>query len=344
MKCLNFLVIVFVGLIFFGCNTQKNSIETTTPPVCVLLKKVQYETISRNVLVSGNIEGSKTVKLGFMVSGKINYIAGEEGDFLKEGQLLASLDSVNYTIAKDIADANLGQIQDEYDRLTKMHERNSISESDFSKITNSLKIVKSQQQLQAKNLSDTRLYTPISGVLLKKGAEIGEIIGAGLPLFAVSNIRNVKVCASIPESDLHYIRLSQKADVLISSLDSTFTGTIVEVGSVADPASRAFTIKIKLNNPDLLIRPGMTAEVKIFTENLLNVINIPASAVLHELDNSSYVYVADLTKSQVFKRPVALGRLNGNNIELISGLQENEMIVVGGQQNLDHGSLIEVKK
>jgi RND family efflux transporter MFP subunit len=258
--------------------------------------------------------------------------------------LLASLDSVNYTIAKDIADANLSQTQDEYDRLTKMHERNSISESDFSKITNSLKIVKSQQQLQAKNLSDTRLYTPISGVLLKKGAEIGEIIGAGLPLFAVSNIRKVKVCASIPESDLHYIRLNQKAEIRISSLDSTFTGTIVEVGSVADPASRAFTVKITLNNPDLLIRPGMTAEVKINTDNLLNVINIPASAVMHELDNSAYVYVADLTKSQVFKRPVALGRLNGNNIDLISGLQENEMIVVGGQQNLNNGSLIEVKK
>jgi multidrug efflux pump subunit AcrA (membrane-fusion protein) len=151
MKCLNFFVIVFVWLIFFGCNAKKNSIETISPPIRVPLKKVQYETISRNVLVSGNIEGSKTVKLGFMVSGKINYIAGEEGDFLKEGQLLASLDSVNYTIAKDIADANLSQTQDEYDRLTKMHERNSISKSDFSKITNSLKIVKSQQQLQAKN-------------------------------------------------------------------------------------------------------------------------------------------------------------------------------------------------
>jgi RND family efflux transporter MFP subunit len=224
-----------------------------------------------------------------------------------------------------------------------MHERNSVSESDFSKITNSLKIAKAQQRLQAKNLSDAKLFSPISGVLLKKGAETGEIIGAGLPLFAVSDIRTVKVCASVPESDLHYIKLYQKASVLISSLDSTYTGTIVEIGSIADPFSRTFNVKIELNNPKLMIRPGMTAEAKIITESISKVINIPVEAVLHELDNSSYVYVADLSTGQVFKRDIALGRLNGNNIEVLSGLQEGDMIVVGGEHKLNNGSLIEVK-
>lgn len=333
-----------VALEFWGCDVPKNSTKNDAPPTPVLLQKVQSDSVIRTISISGNIEGSKTVKLGFMVAGKINYIAGEEGSLLKEGQLMASLDSENYSIAKDMADANLDQTQDEYSRLQKMHERNSISESDFSKITNGLKVTKSQQRLQAKNLSDTRLYSPISGVLLKKGAEIGEIIGVGLPLFAISNIRTVKVCASVPESDLHYIKLYQKASVLISSLDSTFTGTIVEIGSVADPGSRAFTVKIELNNPKLRIRPGMTAEAKIFTDGLSKEIDVPVETILHEPDNSAYVYVADLTKNQVFKRDVALGRINGNDIEVMSGLQEGDMIVVGGQYKLNNGSLIEAKK
>lgn len=328
---------------FWGCNIHKANTENHVSPITVLLQKVQSDTVRTVISISGHVEGSKTVKLGFMVAGKINYIAGEEGALLKEGQLLASLDSENYSIAKDMADANFDQIQDEYNRLQKMHERNSVPESDFAKISNSLKMAKAQQRLQAKNLADCRLFSPISGVLLKKEAEMGEIIGAGLPFFAVSNIRKVKVCASIPESDLHLVKLHQKAEVLISSLDSTFTGTVVEIGSVADPTSRAFTVKIELNNPELLIRPGMTAQAKICTEIFSKKINIPAETVLHEVDNSSYVFVADLTRKQVFKRDVSLGRLNGNDVEILSGLQDGEMIVTGGQHKLDNGSSIEVK-
>lgn len=329
---------------FCGCNVQKNGHENNALPVPVLLQKVRYDTVKRSVSVSGTIEGSKTVKLGFMIGGKINYIAGEEGAVLAAGQLLASLDPENYGIAKDIADANLDQTQDEYNRLEQMHERNSISTSDFSKIANALKVSKAQQRLQAKNLSDTKLYSPITGVLLKRGAEAGEIIGAGLPLFAVSNIRTVKVCASVPESDLHGLKLNGMARVLVSSINQVSTGNIVEIGSVADPASRTFTVKIELNNPKLLIRPGMTAEADIFTDSVAKAIIISAETVLHEIDNSSYVFVADLARKQAFKRDIAPGRINGNDIEVISGLQEGDLVVTGGQQKLNNGSSIEVKQ
>jgi len=206
-----------------------------------------------------------------------------------------------------------------------------------------LKVAKAQQRLQAKNLSDTRLYSPISGVLLKKITEEGEIIGVGLPLFVVSEIQTVKVNASVPESDLHYIHIGNGADVYVSALDSTFTGKITEIGSVAEATTRTFTVKIELKNPHKLIRPGMTAEVKIKTDKMRQSITIPANAILHDIDNSSYVFIADTIKNQAFKRKISLGNILDNNIEVFSGLTTGELIIVSGQQKLNNGSLIALK-
>jgi RND family efflux transporter MFP subunit len=278
-----------------------------------------------------------------MVAGKVNYIAAEEGQSVEQGQLLASLDPESYATAKDIADANLDQTQDEYNRLSQMHEHKSISESDFSKITNALKAAKAQQRLQAKNLSDTKLFSPINGVLLKKGVEVGEIIGVGLPLLVVSDIQTVKVNASVPESDLHSLHTGNEANVYISSLDSDFTGKITEIGSLAEATTRSFSVKIELKNPKRLIRPGMVAEVRIKTGEKSQNTTVPAEAILRDIDNSSYVFVADTIKNQAFKRKISLGNILGNNIEVISGLMPGESIVVGGQQKLSNGSSINLK-
>jgi len=336
-------IFILAGLWFCGCNAAKSQAHADVQAIPVVVQKVQYVSSSSILSVSGNIEGNKTVKLGFMVAGKVNYVAGEEGATVNAGQLLASLDPENYSIAKDMADANLDQTKDEYNRLQKMYERKSIAESDFSKVTNALKVAQAQQRLQNKNLIDTKLVSPITGVLLKKGAETGEIIAAGIPLFVVSDINTVKVNVSIPESDLHFLKLHQQARVHISSSDSTFNGTVAEIGSVADPSARTFAVKIVVKNPQLLIRPGMTAEVEIITGCSIGKITVPADAVLHDVDNSTYVFIADIVRKQAFKRDIAIGQIYGNTIEVVSGLIDGDCIVAGGQHKLSNGSSIDVK-
>jgi RND family efflux transporter MFP subunit len=337
------IFIIMLVSIGFGRCKNNNCNNNVTETNVVQIQKIQSHAINKQLLVSGNIEGNKTVRLGFMVAGKVNHIAVEEGQSIKAGQLLASIDPENYSIAKDIADANLDQTQDEYNRLCKMHDSKSISESDFNKITNALKVAKAQQKLQANNLSDTRLYSPINGILIKKGAETGEIIGVGLPLFVISDIQKVKVNVSVPESDLRYIHIGNKANVYVSALDSTFTGAITEIGSVAEATTRTFSIKVELKNPNMLIRPGMTAEVKIKTGKTKQIITIPPSAILHDIDNSSYIFIADTIKNQAFKRKISLGNILDNNIEVVSGVTPGELVIVSGQQKLSNGSVINLK-
>lgn len=341
-KYILLLLLPLAAWMINGCTGEPVN-KKAIAPIPVMTQKAEKTAVNKEIKASGNIEGSKTARLGFLVAGKINYIAGEEGSTLSAGQLLASLDPDNYRIARDIADANLAQVQDEFNRLSIMHERKSLSESDFAKISNALKAARAQRNIQNKNLLDTKIHAPFKGVLLKKGAEVGEIIGTGMPLFVVSDIDTVKVNASIPETDLQQVRIGSEAKVFISAMDSNVTGKVVEVGSVSEPTTRSFTVKIELKNPGFKIRPGMIADARIVSGITVEVLAVPGEAVLRDLDNSAYVFVVDEKKSQAFKRKVSLGQMTGNHIEITSGIHPGEIIVVGGQHKLNDGSSVTLK-
>lgn len=339
------IISVFLTILLLsGCTGKKSTPENNETAIPVLTTKPSKIKSGKEISLSGNIEGNKTVRLGFLVAGKIDFIAANEGQLISKGQLLSSLDHVSYGIAKELADIQVNQVQDEYDRLKLMHDNNSLSESDFAKISYGLQQAKAQQKLHTKNLADTKLYSPISGVLLKKLCEVGEITGVGIPLFVVSDIRKVKVSAFIPENELHNIKLGQDAIVLVSSLNDTFNGRIIEVGSAADAASRAFSVKIEVENPKMLIRPGMIAEVTIVTGQDNELMVIPVEAVLHDFNNQSFVYVVDESTSKAFKRNVSLGQAMDDKIEVTSGLKDNESVVSGGQQKLVDGSPVIITK
>lgn len=336
--------ILLVIFILSGCQTKTDRQVPDEVPISVLTVAVSKINAKKEISLSGNIEGYKTVRLGFMVAGKIDYIGTEEGGMVSRKRLLASLDPGSYTIAKELADIQVNQLQDEYNRLKTMYDKNSLSESDFVKISSGLQQALEQQKLHNKNLSETKLFSPIDGVLLKKLAEVGEITGIGIPLFVVSEIRKVKVNAFIPENELHRVKSGQKAKVIVSSLENTFEGKIIEVGSAADPASRTFSVKIEVENPELLIRPGMIAGIFLQTDQNAEMLAIPVEAIQHDFNDQCYVYVADTSKGRAFRRNVSLGNISNDRIEITSGLQEGEIIVTGGQQKLSDGSLIIINK
>lgn len=336
--------IAAMALAVGGCKPGKGDKAAAGEALVVSAQKVAMVPVVKSISFSGNIEGNKTVRLGFMVAGKVNYIAAEEGQTIQSGQLLASLDPESYQIAKVMSDAQVDQLQDDYDRLKELYDRKSLSESDMVKITMGLRTAKAQQQLQAKNLADCKLYSPIRGVLLKRGVEVGEIIDKGLQLFAVSDIFTVKVVGSVPESDLRYMKEGHQADVFISSLDSTFSGQIIEIGSLADPATRTFAIKIALDNPQLRLRPGMTAEIKVNTGAEVPQIAIPANCVQRDPDNSTYVYIADTKANKAFKQLVSVGDITGNLVEITSGLAVDDFVITSGFTQLTNGLTISINQ
>jgi membrane fusion protein, multidrug efflux system len=321
-----------------GEKEEKSVADIQAIPV--VAEQVKEIPFGSEISVSGNVEGNKTVKLGFMVAGRIRNIISQEGQQVSKGQLIASLDPSNYTIAKQMANVQVSQAQDEYNRLKIMFERNSISESDFKKAGFALEQAKTQQKLQAQNLGYTKLNAPISGVIIKALAEAGEITSVGNPVIVISDISTVNVNAYIPENQLNAIKLGQPATVQIAALEGTYIGKVVEVGSDADPTSRAFTVKIRISNSERAIRPGMIAKVEMQGNRVKQAIAVPGESIVREADGQAFVYVVDLKQQKAFKRPVSIGQLVDNKIEITSGVAARETIVTGGQHKLSDGAAI----
>lgn len=337
----NWLGVLIGGtLLLTGCSGGEATPKSHTP-VAVEVQELRYESHTDDLVLSGNIEGNATVRLGFMVAGKIQRITAKEGQSVSKGQLLAALDAANYQIANELAGIQVNQTEDEYKRLQLMHNRGSVSEGDFSKIGFALQQAKAQQKLQAKNVSDTRLHATINGVVVRKLAEEGEIVGSGTPVIVISDIDRVKVTAFIPENELRQVQLGQMAEVRISALDTIVSGKITEVGAAADATSRTFTVRIEIENRKHLLKPGMVAEVRFHGNAVRQSLLVPVEAIIHGNDGENYLYVVDATSRKAFKRKVGIGELTGNRIEIISGIQPGDLVVVAGQHKITEGSAVQ---
>ncbi|SFW38337.1 RND family efflux transporter, MFP subunit [Sinomicrobium oceani] len=328
---------LFALCIAGGCSSEKKK-DKLPEAQQVAVRTVRYDTVSASVSLSGNVEGMQTLRLGFMVAGRVSHIAVEEGQSIQKGALLASLDDSDYRIGLEAAEGKLLEVEDKYNRLKMMYDRNSLSEADFVQVKAGLQQARAQQKLRLKNVNDTRLYAPISGVLLKKGVSEGEVIDKGMPVFGLADIDEVKVNAAVPENNINQIRMDQEAKVNIPALDTVYTGKVTEVGLAAEATTRTYNAKITLQNPRHRILPGMIAEIRINTPQKEKALTIPGSAVQRGADNTTFVYVLDGDKKRVFRRNISVGKLFGEQMEVTSGLREGEQIVTEGQQKLYDGT------
>nr|WP_315141988.1 efflux RND transporter periplasmic adaptor subunit [uncultured Flavobacterium sp.] len=335
------MLILILSFASCGDKSKSNSIDSKKIQIVSTEKIVATNSIKR-IKLSGNIVGQTTVNLSFMVSGKVDKVFTTEGQSIKKGALLASLDATSYIIARNIANIQVKKATDEYQRLKLMHEKNSLSDSDLKKVEFAVEEAKNNFLMQNKNVIDTRIVSPINGILLTKQCEKGEIIETGRPVLVASDIAKVKVIAYLPESLLGQIQIGQLADVDVAATCKEFKGKVIEIAGVADQATRTFVIKIEVNNPQGIIRPGMIAEVSLAKKAMEPAITVPTSAILNSNDNQAYIFVIDRQKNKAFKRDVTIGTLQDKRIEILSGLSSNEEIVVKGHQKLVDGTSISI--
>lgn len=334
-------LLVELSIVFFLCSCHGKNVENKQAPTVVQIVQPTESQQKKTIILSGNIEANETVRLGFMVAGKINYIAKQEGQLIRKGELLASLDSQDYQLGVQMTASKLNQMQDDYNRVKELHERKSISESEFIKVQNGLQATQAQADLQQKQLDDTKIYAPINGVLLKRGVEEGEIIGKGLPLFAISDLSKMKVVVSVPENEVHNFQIGSNAKVYVSALNHSYDGEVCEIGALADGTTRSYTMKIEVDNNDRKLQTGMMANAELQINDKTSHLTLPIHCVQKSASNQYYVYVASGGKS--FVKVVSIGDIVGNNIEIISGLREADQVISSKFSELGNGMLISIK-
>lgn len=311
------------------------AIPVTVRPVHHLVRPVYVE-------LSGDVEGWRTVSVGFQVPGLVASVGPSEGMAVRQGEQIAALDPRDYELNVEMAAAQRERAEDEYGRARVVFQQKGIPENDFNKAATGVRLARAQEALARKKLADSRIVAPLSGVLARRAIEPGEQAGPGMPVFTIVQVDPAQVRVGVPEAQIGTVAVGQKASLTIPALKRSFEGTVDLVGIAADPASRTYTVKIKVANADGALRPGMIAEVRIDGRESVDALTIPPEAVVQDAAGVTTVFVYAPAEKRVYARRVDIGAAYGQEVEVRRGLAAGDLVVVGGEHRVREGSLVQV--
>jgi RND family efflux transporter MFP subunit len=331
-----------ICLLSAGCSKTEQAEEKTA--VEVKIEPIHKTELCAGQSFSGTVEESSASTLSFSVGGTVKSIAVSAGQHVAQGALIATLDASQVQSALDAASATLEQAQDAYSRLAKLHDNNSLPEIQWVEAESKLKQAQSTYNISKKNLSDTRLYAPFSGYIKEKNVEVGHNVMPGSPVVELVTVSNVKVCISVPETEISRIAVGNEVKIQVPALSNqTFVGKINEKGVAANPISRSYEVKAVVSNPKSELLPGMLCTLYIDSADAAEeAIVVPTSIVQLDSSNRNFVWVA--VDGKAARRYVELGRFDGDKVVVASGLAEGDNLIVEGQQKVSDDMKITIKK
>ena len=340
MRQFKSLLIISTALMMASCGQkpaeqQQTVVVEEAPKVTVT--RVHAENVPQLSTYPTTVEADIVNNITPQSASRINEILVEVGDHVKKGQRLATMDAINLEkIRLQVANDSI-----EYGRTKELYEIGAASQANFEAITLAYEVSKKSY---ANLLENTILTSPISGVITARNYDEGDMYAMAQPLFVVQNITPVKMLINISESNYSKVKKGMEVELVADAFpDETFKGKVNLVYPTIDPRSHTFPVEIIVDNKNEKLRPGMFTRVTINYGNNFRVV-VPDNAVLKQVGaDDKYVYVLNEDNTVTYT-PVKLGVRMGNRYEIISGLNDGDVIVTSGQTRLKNNIEVEVVK
>jgi RND family efflux transporter MFP subunit len=327
-----------------ACSTARSDEPPSRPstaPVVVRTAPAVRVARSSVVAASGVVEPRMTVDLAFQVAGEVATVGPDDGEYVREGQLLAELEPADYRLAVEQTAAVAEHAAAERDRHRPLLLAGSVAPNDMERMESAARQSAAAAALARKRLADARLLSPISGRVARRAVERGSTVAAGQGAFTLVDLDVVKVRIGVPEADVDAVHAGQAASVRLPALgDATFAGRVTSVGVVADPTTRTYAVEISVPNPAHRLRAGMVAEATVQTSRQETAITVPAPAVMRDADGATVVYVLDPGTARVHRRRVTVGAMHADAVDIATGLAAGDVVLVAGQQRVRDGSTV----
>lgn len=360
------LIILSVVVYSFAQSDNVVLIEAKT----VATKKADVTTM---ITATGTIEPITQVEVGTQVSGVVEKIYVDFNTEVKEGQLIAELDKTNLRTALmqsqasyDIALNQQKYTQTIFDRQKTLYESKVISKSDFDEVNYNYELAKgtvtqrlSDLQKAKTNLSYADIYSPIDGVVLSRAIDEGQTVAASFStptLFTIAkDLKEMQVEADVDEADIGQVKEGQRVSFTVDAyLGEEFEGIVTQVRLNPTVTSNVvtYTVVIKADNPDLKLKPGLTATISIYTLELKNVLSTEAKAInfkptrpaMEAYNKQEKITVQENKErkpkggegtvvwvyhstGEIKPKKVTLGASDGVHVQILEGIEEGEKLV-----------------
>ena len=340
------LIIILIFLIFGKLAIikaeQEAAIKQERPPVNTVVMTTTPGIIRNAINLPGAIEPWTRLELISKISGTIEEVLVKEGDAIKEGDIIARIESADYRIALDRAEAAYKLAKADYERDKAVYAKGAIPTAELDARQTGMQTAKAD--LDNARLMYTRctITAPMDGVIRRLDAKVGLYLGIGDPIGRILQIDKVKAVIGIPESDITAVRGLDDIKITIQALDDlSITGRRYFVSSSPETAARLYRLELEINNPGHTILPGMFLRANIIKQQRNNILSIPFYSIISRNDEQ-FVFVEK--NGIVKKRDVKTGIMEKWMIEITEGLSPGERVVVEGHRDVENLQKVNVVK
>ncbi|MFO8001892.1 MAG: efflux RND transporter periplasmic adaptor subunit [Marinilabilia sp.] len=315
------------------------------------INKVNVEvTELRPVLFEQFIEAMGTVSTDQNIivnpesSGLIRTMETGEGEFVKEGQVLARLntESIEQSIAE--IEENLGLARTIYERRKKLWDQNIGSEIEFIQAESEMKALQNKRRNLEAQLSMAVIKAPIDGVIDKLFQNEGEMAGPALSFARIVNLDNVYITADISEKYLNQSKPGDPVSVHFPALNLTREAEVYRTSRYIDPDTRTFNIRVSLENKDHQLLPNLMGEVKLRVSSIEDALVVPSLLIKKDF-NGEFIFVADESQDPPVaeKRYIKTGIKDNNKTIVTEGLESKAMIITKGFAQVTNGTYLNIQ-
>ncbi len=317
----------------------------------------------------GELVPRASVDVMSRVSGRLKEVMVERGDPVSRGQLLAVVDDEDLlqqirraeaaiAVARASVQreqASMENLQLQVQRYQKLYQENLLSLQDLQDLESRLRVSVAQVQLAQAQVDQaeaslrelriqqeqTRIYSPLDGFVGVRYLDPGALVNASVPIVSVVDVSRVKTVVPVPEGDLSRVSPGLSAQIRVDAYpDRVYRGVVTRISPVLNPATRTADIEIEVPNETGVLKPGMFARVSLKADAARPALAIPRAALLTRGEQKGVFLLENNTTTRF--RQIEIGRIQGDMVEVVSGLEEGVRVVTSGAQKLNDGDMVTI--
>ncbi len=343
-----FLVVSLAGIFLYpqirnlrgestGSAVAKAPSRSAVP---VVVAKVTSEPFTEKLEALGTAKANESVEIAPTVEERVVEVFFEDGDTVRQGQVLIELDDGEARFRLAEAKATLREQRKQFERIRKLAKTNSTSRSKLDEEQGLLEIAKARVALLEVQLKDYKVRAPFSGVLGIRQISSGAVVDSDTVITTLDDTTVIKLDFTIPETYIGVLQNGMEISAQSPAYpDRVFSGSVSAISSRVDPETRSLTVRARIPNPDRLLKPGMLLTVDLVKESSRSLI-VPEEAVILEKGKKFSLVVT--SENTVEKKEIVTGRRSPGKVEVIKGLDDGDRVITEGITRVRPGISVNV--
>lgn len=341
MKNISLLIPIILTIGIWSCTSEagKAPAEKITDSDLIAVSLAPVEKVEKTlpIEVSGVISSSAEVRLAFKTGGIIDRMFVREGQMVRRGQLLATLDMTEINANVNLAKLSVEKTERDLGRANKLYADTASTLEQLQNAQTGSRLANENLSIARFNSTHAKIIATIDGTVTSKIANEGETVGPGNPVYVLSSNRSQDWIVKVGVTDKNWTRLQtgNKAAIQIEAYPGQiFSGTISQLAQSADPMTKLYEIEIRINPEGKRLASGLFAKVILSPAKRQSYTRVPIEAIAEGNGKSGFVYVPDSSKGKnghfpVRKLPVQIGFIDGDKVLITNELNMHQVIAAG---------------